>query len=212
MGRVIRKFANGFAVKFAEKQQRDDLVRLGRSLGRCSSRPETGRIDLNSFLTKDWRRSPCAIGCDPVRPQSLRALVSEVLECPSLMPSSPRQRSPEHTAQAAASSGVITEGPLVQAKLRESYLLLGILYVGAVAGIIWAVTQGIGKVELFTFAWMFALTTFGIGAGMHRLFVHRSFRTGPIMRVLLLRHRPDGRAGLDREMGRQPPPPSPLCR
>ena len=79
--------------------------------------------------------------------------------------------------------GVITEGPLVRAKLRESYILLGILYVGAVAGIIWAVTQGVGKVELFTFAWMFALTTFGIGAGMHRLFVHRSFRTGPIMRV-----------------------------
>jgi hypothetical protein len=26
-GRVVRKFANGFAVKFAEKQQRD-LVRL----------------------------------------------------------------------------------------------------------------------------------------------------------------------------------------
>src|SRR3569833_1550521 len=72
--------------------------------------------------------------------------------------------------------GVVTEGPLVQAKLRESNLLLGILYVGAVGGIIWAVTQGIGKVELFTFAWMFALTTFGIGAGMHRLFVHRSFR------------------------------------
>src|SRR5207245_10270982 len=79
--------------------------------------------------------------------------------------------------------GVGTEGPLVQAKLRESYLLLGILYVGAVAGIIWAITQGVGKVELFTFAWMFALTTFGIGAGMHRLFVHRSFRTGQIIRV-----------------------------
>lgn len=28
VGRVIRKFENGFAVKFAEKQQRDDLVRL----------------------------------------------------------------------------------------------------------------------------------------------------------------------------------------
>ncbi|OAF05666.1 pilus assembly protein PilZ [Bradyrhizobium centrolobii] len=28
VGRVIRKFANGFAVKFAERQQRDDLVRL----------------------------------------------------------------------------------------------------------------------------------------------------------------------------------------
>ena len=28
VGRVIRKFDNGFAVKFAEKQQREDLVRL----------------------------------------------------------------------------------------------------------------------------------------------------------------------------------------
>ncbi|MDN5002046.1 PilZ domain-containing protein [Bradyrhizobium sp. GCM10027634] len=28
VGRVIRKFDNGFAVKFAEKQERDDLVRL----------------------------------------------------------------------------------------------------------------------------------------------------------------------------------------
>ncbi|GLR94849.1 MULTISPECIES: PilZ domain-containing protein [Bradyrhizobium] len=28
VGRVIRKFAHGFAVKFAEKQSRDDLVRL----------------------------------------------------------------------------------------------------------------------------------------------------------------------------------------
>ena len=28
VGRVIRKFANGFAIKFAEKLQRDDLVRL----------------------------------------------------------------------------------------------------------------------------------------------------------------------------------------
>lgn len=28
VGRVIRKFSNGFAVKFAEKQDRDDLIRL----------------------------------------------------------------------------------------------------------------------------------------------------------------------------------------
>ncbi len=28
VGRVVRKFANGFAVKFAEKRRRDDLVRL----------------------------------------------------------------------------------------------------------------------------------------------------------------------------------------
>jgi stearoyl-CoA desaturase (delta-9 desaturase) len=79
--------------------------------------------------------------------------------------------------------GVVVEGPLVQAKLRESYLLLGILYVGSIAGLIWAVTQGLGRVELAVFAGMFALTTFGIGAGMHRLLVHRSFRCGPVMRT-----------------------------
>jgi stearoyl-CoA desaturase (Delta-9 desaturase) len=33
------------------------------------------------------------------------------------------------------------------------------------------------------FAGMFALTTFGIGAGMHRMLVHRSFRCGPVMRT-----------------------------
>ncbi|WFU37268.1 acyl-CoA desaturase [Bradyrhizobium sp. CB82] len=79
--------------------------------------------------------------------------------------------------------GVIVSGPVVQAKLRESYLLLGILYVGSIAGLIWAFTQGIGKVELAVFAGMFSLTTFGIGAGMHRLLVHRSFRCGPVMRT-----------------------------
>src|SRR5262245_46330748 len=78
--------------------------------------------------------------------------------------------------------GVVVRGPLVEAKLRESYLLLGTLYVGSIAGLVWAFTQGIGKAELAVFAGMFALTTFGIGAGMHRLLVHRSFRCGPVMR------------------------------
>ncbi|MES1148976.1 MAG: acyl-CoA desaturase [Bradyrhizobium guangdongense] len=79
--------------------------------------------------------------------------------------------------------GVIVGGPAVQAKLRETYLLLGILYAGTSAALIWAVVQGIGWIELSVFAGMFALTTFGIGAGMHRLLVHRSFRCGPAMRV-----------------------------
>lgn len=79
--------------------------------------------------------------------------------------------------------GVIVGGPVVQAKLRETYLLLGMLYAGTVAALIWAVVQGIGWIELSVFAGMFALTTFGIGAGMHRLLVHRSFRCGPAMRV-----------------------------
>jgi stearoyl-CoA desaturase (Delta-9 desaturase) len=80
-------------------------------------------------------------------------------------------------------AGVITSGPLVQAKLRETYVLLGILYSGSAAALIWAFVQGVGRLELAVFAGMFALTTFGIGAGMHRLLVHRSFRCGPVMRT-----------------------------
>lgn len=79
--------------------------------------------------------------------------------------------------------GLIIGGPLVREKLRETYLLLGILYAGSVAAMVWAFMQGIGRVELAVFAGMFAITTFGIGAGMHRLLVHRSFRCGPVMRT-----------------------------
>ena len=79
--------------------------------------------------------------------------------------------------------GIIVSGPLVRQKLRETYLLLGILYAGSVAALVWAFVQGIGRVEIAVFAGMFALTTFGIGAGMHRLLVHRSFRCGPVMRT-----------------------------
>lgn len=79
--------------------------------------------------------------------------------------------------------GVIVGGPLVREKLRETYLLLGILYAGSVAALVWAFAQGVGRIEIAVFAAMFALTTFGIGAGMHRLLVHRSFRCGPVMRI-----------------------------
>ena len=79
--------------------------------------------------------------------------------------------------------GVIVEGPVVNAKLRESYVVLGIVYAGAIAGVVWTVMQGIGWVEVAVFAGMFWLTMFGMGAGMHRLFVHRSFRCGPVMRA-----------------------------
>ncbi len=92
-----------------------------------------------------------------------------------------RERS--QTAQPQLPPGVIVSGPLVQAKLRESYLLMGILYAGTIGGLVWAFTQGIGWVEIAVFVGMFALTTFGIGAGMHRLFVHRSFRCGPVIRT-----------------------------
>jgi stearoyl-CoA desaturase (delta-9 desaturase) len=93
------------------------------------------------------------------------------------------EREQPATAAPPLPPGVIVGGPLVQEKLRETYLLLGILYAGSAAAVVWALVQGISRVEIAVFAAMFALTTFGIGAGMHRLLVHRSFRCGPVMRV-----------------------------
>lgn len=80
--------------------------------------------------------------------------------------------------------GVFLGGPEVEEKIRESRLLVGSIYAGAIAGLIWAVTQGVDRVEIGIFAVMFAWTTIGIGAGVHRLLVHRSFRCGPVMRTL----------------------------
>jgi stearoyl-CoA desaturase (Delta-9 desaturase) len=79
--------------------------------------------------------------------------------------------------------GVIVEGPVIDAKRRESIVMFGIIYTGSAAALVWAITQGIGWVELAVFVGMFWLTMFGMGAGMHRLLVHRSFRCGPVMRA-----------------------------
>ena len=79
--------------------------------------------------------------------------------------------------------GVIVGGPVVEAKLRESYAVLGTIYAGSIAAVIWTIMQGIGWVEIAVFVGMYLLTMFGMGAGIHRLFVHRSFRCGPVMRA-----------------------------
>jgi stearoyl-CoA desaturase (Delta-9 desaturase) len=79
--------------------------------------------------------------------------------------------------------GVIVEGPVIDAKLRESHVMFAIIYAGSIAAVVWTIMQGIGWVELAVFVGMFWLTMFGMGAGMHRLFVHRSFRCGPVMRA-----------------------------
>jgi len=79
--------------------------------------------------------------------------------------------------------GVIVGGPVVEAKLRESYAVLGIIYAGSIAAVLWTIMQGIGWVEIAVFVGMYWLTMFGMGAGIHRLFVHRSFRCGPVMRA-----------------------------
>lgn len=91
---------------------------------------------------------------------------------------------PEQAEAAKLPPGVVVEGPLVDAKFLDSYIGFGFLVGGSIAALIWVFTQGIGWVEISVFFGMFALTTVGIGF-MHRYFVHRSFRCGPVMRTIL---------------------------
>jgi len=79
--------------------------------------------------------------------------------------------------------GVLVDGPVVDAKFLDSYIAFGLMIPGSIAALIWAFTRGIGWTEILVFVGMFALTTVGIGVGMHRFLVHRSFRCGPIMRA-----------------------------
>ena len=79
--------------------------------------------------------------------------------------------------------GVLVEGPVVDAKFLDSYIVFGFLIAGSIAALLWVITQGIGWVEIWVFLGMFSLTTVGIGVAMHRLLVHRSFRCGPVMRA-----------------------------
>jgi stearoyl-CoA desaturase (delta-9 desaturase) len=82
-------------------------------------------------------------------------------------------------------AGVIIGGPLVDAKLRESRILVGIFFAGSAAGLAWAATFGVTWVQWSLFAIMYATTTIGIGVGAHRMLVHRSFKCGPVLKFAL---------------------------
>ncbi|MEN3347329.1 MAG: hypothetical protein V7632_964, partial [Bradyrhizobium sp.] len=91
---------------------------------------------------------------------------------------------PEQGADQKLPRGVVVEGPLVDAKFLDSRIAFVIMVTGSIAALVWVFTQGIGWVEISVFLGTFALSTVGIGF-MHRYFVHRSFRCGPVMRTLL---------------------------
>jgi stearoyl-CoA desaturase (delta-9 desaturase) len=80
--------------------------------------------------------------------------------------------------------GVVVEGPLVDAKFRDSYAIFAFMFAGTIGAVIWIFTYGIGWIEISVFLGMFSFTTIGLGVAMHRLFVHRSFHCGPIMRAV----------------------------
>jgi len=89
----------------------------------------------------------------------------------------------EEAAERKMPPGVLVEGPVVDAKFLDSYIAFGLMIGGSIAALVWALTPGIGWVEISVFAGMFVMSTIGIGF-MHRYFVHRSFRCGPVMRAI----------------------------
>jgi len=67
----------------------------------------------------------------------------------------------EESATAKVPPGVLVEGPVVDAKFRDSYISFALMITGSIAALVWVFTQGIGWVEVSVFAGMFALTTVG---------------------------------------------------
>jgi len=90
-----------------------------------------------------------------------------------------------HAAHPDLPGGIIIGGPLVRAKQIESAILFGVFITGSIAGIAWAVTQGVGWIEWSLFALMYSVTTIGLGVTVHRMLVHRSFKCGTGVKFIL---------------------------
>jgi len=67
--------------------------------------------------------------------------------------------------------------------LTGTITVLPILALGVVAWQVWS--ELLGWSDLIVFATMYALTGLGITVGFHRLFTHRSFKTGKAVRAVL---------------------------
>src|SRR4051812_25985173 len=67
--------------------------------------------------------------------------------------------------------------------LTGTVTVLPILALGLVAWQVWS--ELLGWSDLIVFAIMYVLTGLGITVGFHRLFTHRSFKTGPAVRAVL---------------------------
>lgn len=66
-----------------------------------------------------------------------------------------------------------------------AFVVMVLPIVGAFAAIYLAFKNGLGKVEIVSFALMYLLTMGGMTIGLHRHFAHKCFETGPRMRLLL---------------------------
>jgi stearoyl-CoA desaturase (delta-9 desaturase) len=89
-------------------------------------------------------------------------------------------------AQAAAKRKPIAaskEGMRLQRFI--AFLVMAFPICGTIVATYLAFHTGIGRVEIGSFLFMYLLTMGGMTIGLHRYFAHRSFETGPRMRLLL---------------------------
>lgn len=89
-------------------------------------------------------------------------------------------------------SGPSTAPPFLSSSPRQAthwqnlLFLVGLHTAGAVGLVVYLTTRTPSAVAAGLLAVGFMLTTFGISAGYHRLFAHRSYTTGPVLKGLLL--------------------------
>ncbi len=80
------------------------------------------------------------------------------------------------------------EEPEVELPFYEKFaIFLGVTVpvIGLIVGIVLLWGRAVGWLELSLMLVMYSLTVLGITVGYHRLFTHRSFETGPVVRYLL---------------------------
>lgn len=89
----------------------------------------------------------------------------------------------------STSAAVRSSIAVARSRMRVQRALAFVVVVLPIAGTFAAAYlgfhNGIGKVEIGTFAFMYLLTMGGMTIGLHRYFAHKCFETGPRMRLLL---------------------------
>ena len=95
----------------------------------------------------------------------------------------PHRGEHDHTSDNAHQEPIFKPLPLGDRVLNLIMILLP--FVALAGGIVYAWGWGIGWVEISLLISMYLITGFGITIGYHRLFTHRSFKTGPVMTTIL---------------------------
>lgn len=70
-------------------------------------------------------------------------------------------------------------------KRWQNSLLIGIPFVGSIYAVVYAATNQVSRFAVFQMAFWYLITGVGIGVGFHRHFTHQSFKTYPLVRLLL---------------------------